>query len=271
MRGVTRYFLLTYAMTWVCFAASMLQALSAVRQPLLLIGAFAPMLVAIALTWRADGGAGARALLGRLGRWRVGVRWYVFALGYMLAIKGAVAVTYRLMYGTWPAIGTQPWYQLLLLVVVAGIIGGPLGEEVGWRGYALPRLAERFGLARASLLLGAVWALWHAPLFFIPGGDQLGQALLPYVLRVIGMSVALAWGYQGTGGSLLLCVLMHSAINQSKDIVPGIVPGATNPFTLHASAATWLTTMFVWVVAVFLLARMSRTTVMAPLPSATLA
>jgi uncharacterized protein len=272
MRGVTRFFVLTYAMTWTCFLASALvlrtPAIASLRWPLLLIGAFAPSLVAVWLTARDDGRAGVRALLRRLLQWNVGARWYAFALGYMLVVKAAVAVTYRLAFGVWPSIGAQPWYQLLLLVVVAGIIGGPLGEEVGWRGYALPRLADRYGMARASVLLGVVWALWHLPLFFLPGGDQLGQAIVPYVLRVIGMSVAIAWLYQHSNGSLLLAVLMHSAINQSKDIVPSAVPGATDPFALHASATAWLTTLVVWLVAAYLLVRMSRARVVAPLAPA---
>jgi len=267
MRGVTRFFLLTYAVTWSFFAATALPAFTGARVPLLLVGAFAPTLIAFALRARESGRAGVQDLLRRLVRWKVGARWYLFALGYMVAIKGAVAVTYRVLYGSWPAFGTQPWYQLLVLVVVAGIIGGPLGEEVGWRGYALPRLAERHGLAVASLLLGVVWAFWHLPLFFLPGGDQLGQALLPYVLRVIGMSVAIAWMWQHTDGSLLLCVLMHSAINQSKDLVPAVVTGATNPFVLQASAVAWLTTAFVWVIAAYLLARMARVRATSALPS----
>jgi membrane protease YdiL (CAAX protease family) len=144
-------------------------------------------------------------------------------------------------------------------MVVATIFGGPLGEEIGWRGYALPRLTERFGLARASLALGLIWACWHLPVFFIPGLDQYGQSFPVYVLQVTALSVAMAWLYVHTNGSLLLAILMHSAINQSKDIVPSARSIATNPFALNASLVAWLTIGLLWISAGYFLVRMHRT------------
>src|ERR1700676_2285886 len=106
------------------------------------------------------------------------------------------------------------------------------GEEIGWRGYALPRLAARFGLARASLLLGVLWGCWHLPLFFVPGVDNYGQSFPVFVLGTTALSVAIAWLYAHTNGSLLLTMLMHSAVNQTLGIVPSAVANATNPFAL---------------------------------------
>src|SRR5947207_7862532 len=100
MRATTRFFILTFATTWACFIASALvmrvATVASLRWPLLVIGAFAPSLVAVWLTAKDEGRAGVRALLRRLLQWQVGARWYVFALGYMVAVKAAVAVTYRL-------------------------------------------------------------------------------------------------------------------------------------------------------------------------------
>jgi membrane protease YdiL (CAAX protease family) len=262
---LVRFFALTFAVTWTCFIAAAavsgglwpaVPGLAWLRWPLLLVGAFAPSAVAVWLTARADGRAGALALLRRLLAWRVGARWYLFAAGYMAAIKLTVALVHRVATGAWPRFGGEAWYVLLLAMVVSAVVGGPLGEEIGWRGYALPRLAERVGLARASLLLGVIWAGWHLPVFFIPGLDQFGQSFPVYLLQVTALSVAFAWLYGHTNGSLLLAVLFHSAINQSKDIVPSRLTTPENPFALSTSLVAWLTVLLLWVCAGYFLVHM---------------
>jgi len=263
--SLLKFFSLTYAVTWTCFiaaaalsgsVASAVPALAGLRWPLLILGAFAPSTVALWLTARADGSPGTRALLRRVLSWRVGARWYGFALGYMAAIKLAVALVHRVATGAWPRFGQEAWYVILAATVVATVFGGPVGEEIGWRGYALPRLAARFGLARGSVLLGPIWACWHLPLFFIPGLDQYGQSFPVYVLQVIALSIAMAWLYGHTNGSLLLAMLMHSAVNQSKDIVPSAVPAAMNPLALSTSLVAWLTIALLWISAGYFLVRM---------------
>jgi membrane protease YdiL (CAAX protease family) len=132
------------------------------------------------------------------------------------------------------------------------------GEEIGWRGYALPRLADRLGLSTGSVLLGIVWASWHLPLFFIPVADTLGQSFPLYLLQVTALSVAMGWLYWRTGGSLLLVMLLHAAVNNTKDIVPSAVPGATNPFALSTSLVAWLTVALLWICAAYFLVRMRK-------------
>jgi hypothetical protein len=262
MDSLLRFVSITFAVTWACFIAAALlsgvPALAGLRWPLLILGAFAPSAVAVWLTARTQGRAGTRALLRRVVAWRVALRWYAFALGYMAAIKLAVALVHRAITGAWPQFGHQTWYVVIAAMIVATIFGGPLGEEIGWRGYALPRLASRFGLARASVLLGLIWACWHLPVFFMPGLDQYGQSFPVYLLQVTALSVAMAWLYANTNGSLLLAILMHSAVNQSKDIVPSIVTTATNPLALSTSLVAWLTIALLWICAAYFLVRMSR-------------
>jgi membrane protease YdiL (CAAX protease family) len=257
VRQVVIFFAITYALTWAFFLGAV-PASSGLRVTLILIGSFAPSLVAVALTARSSGRPGVGELLGRLLKWRVRIRWYVFALCYMAAIKLAVAVVFRVTHGHWPHFGPHSVATILVLIVVAGIIGGPLGEEVGWRGYALPRLTARFGLAPASLILGLVWSCWHLPLFFLAvGGDQHGQSFPTYLLQVTALSVAMAWLMGNTGGSLLLAVLFHSAINQTKDLVPSRVPGAHHAWALSSSSVAWLTVALLWLCAAYFLSRMS--------------
>lgn len=222
------------------------------------IGVFAPLLVAVLLTARDEGDAGVRALLRRLVQWDVGLRWYAFALTFTIAIKLAVALIHRLVTGEWPTFGSEPLYIMLAATIGSTLIFGQAGEEVGWRGYALPRLATRFGLAGASVVLGIIWATWHLPLFFIAGTDTSGQSFPLYLLQVTAISVAIAWLYANTSGSLLLTMLMHSAVNNTKDIVPSAEQSATSPYALSTSPVGWLTAALLWVCAGYFLVRMQR-------------
>jgi CAAX protease family protein len=264
--SLLKFFSLTYTVTWVCFITaatishgkvSTAPALAVVRVLLLLLGTFAPSLVALGVTARENGILGTQALLRGLFEWRVDARWYLFAIGYMVAIKLTVALVHRVIAGSWPRFGDEAWY----VIVVAIIISTPVqaGEEIGWRGYALPRLAARFGFARASVLLGLIWACWHLPLFFVPGIDKYGQSFPVWALGVTALSVAITWLYAHTNQSLLLVMLMHSAVNQTIGIVPSAVAGAANPFALSPSLVAWLTLAILWITAGYFLVRMPTT------------
>ena len=194
-------------------------------------GAFAPGIVALLLTAWKEGVDGVRALIGRILIADVAARYYLFAVSYMLSVKLTAAMLHRAMLGTWPRFGDEP----LLLMPLAVAFSTPFqaGEELGWRGYALPRLAARFGLARAGLVLGAIWAFWHLPQFYIADADTYHQPFIVWGAQVIAISVTFAWLYAKTGGSLLLVMLLHAAINNTKDIVPAGAAPPPGVFSLH--------------------------------------
>jgi membrane protease YdiL (CAAX protease family) len=249
---------MTYALMWACFitVALTVSARTTLGTALVLVGAYAPALVALVLTARNEGSVGVSALLDGILRWQVSARWYVFAAGYVAAIKLTAAIVHRLIAGSWPAFGSESVY--LVLLAIAFSTPFQAGEEIGWRGYALPRLTARFGLARASLLLGLIWAVWHLPQFFIVEADTYGQSFTVFVIQVVALSVAMAWLYARTNGSLLLVMLMHSAVNNSKDIVPSAVSGGASPFGLSASLVAWITVALLWICALYFLARMPK-------------
>lgn len=257
-----KYFALTYTVTWTCWAAAAWTTRGTAATParatvggiLFLLGVFAPGIIALAFTDRAEGRAATIALLRRAVEWRVGARWYAFALGFMPAIKLLSALAHRVVTGEWPRFGQEAWYLMAVAIVVSTWVQA--GEEIGWRGYALPRLSSRFGLAAASVILGIIWATWHLPLFFVATADTFGQSFPLYLLQVTALSIAAAWLYWSTKGSLLLVMLLHAAINNTKGIVPSAAANATNPFTLNASLVGWLTVGFLWIAAAFFLVRM---------------
>ena len=264
MRSLLKFFLLTFAASWIFWAAWFAISRTVAGRPtlgilagvVLLLGVFAPAMVALALTQHGEGRAATLALLGRIFKWDVGWRWYLFALALMPVVKLSVAVVHRILTGGWPRFGETPWYLMVAAVAVSTWVQA--GEEIGWRGYALPRLSESFGLAPASIILGVVWATWHLPLFFFSGSDKLGQSFPLYVLQVTALSVAMAWLYWRTRGSLLLVMLLHAAVNNTKDVFPSADPNATSPWALSQSLVAWLTVALLWIAAAYFLFRMRK-------------
>ena len=250
------FVVLTFALSWSLWFASGAASPAGPNTPIFLLGVFAPGIVALGLTALHGGHAAVLALLRRLVDWEVPARWYVFAVSYMLAIKLSAALVHRIAFGAWPAFGQEPFLLMLGATVASTLMGGQVGEELGWRGYALPRLAARFGVGLASILLGGIWALWHLPLFFAPVGDTFGQSFPLYLLQVIALSVTMAWVYSHTRGSLLPVMLLHAAVNNTKDIVPSVDAGATNPWALSHSSIAWITVALMWLGAGYFLIRM---------------
>jgi len=253
------FFLTTFAVTWSLWLAASTVTSAGPRAVLFLLGTFTPGLVAVALTRRATGRAGVLALLRRLVDWQVSVRWYIFALSYIAAVKLTVAVVHRAAIGTWPRFGDVPWYLMIAAAIASTVVGGQVGEELGWRGYALPRLTARWGLGGASVLLGVVWAIWHLPLFFVDGASTQGQSFPLYLLQVTALSVAMAWLLAKTRGSLLPVMLLHAAVNNTKDIVPSAEAHATNPWGLSQSPVAWLTVALLSICAGYFLLQIRRT------------
>jgi membrane protease YdiL (CAAX protease family) len=252
------FFAGSFAAAWALWipVAVGIHAANALGWVLVTIGALTPAMVALALTAHDQGGAGVRALVAPVTQGRVAARWYLFALGYTVAVKLGVALLHRVLTGGWPRFGDLSW----LLIPFAIAISTPVqsGEEIGWRGYALPRLAARIGLARASLVLGVIWAAWHLPLFFVRWNDTWRQSFVVFTLQVTAISVAFAWLWERTGHSLLLPMLLHAAVNNTKDIVPSATPGGAGTFGLHASLVAWLTVALFWACALVMLVWMAR-------------
>lgn len=175
----------------------------------------------IALAWIEGRGGAVRELLSRGLRWRVGASWWLVAL--LLPAIPPVVSLYLATPFTQHAVswsGVQPLYtvipSLVLLIVFAGI-----GEEFGWRGFAIPRVESKHTALMACLIIGSFHALWHLPLFFIKGemyqtlAAQIGivPAFLGYAALVLGLTVQLAWIFNNTGGSVLLAAVYHGAGN----------------------------------------------------------
>jgi membrane protease YdiL (CAAX protease family) len=115
-----------------------------------------------------------------------------------------------------------PLLPLLFLTIL--VIGGPLGEELGWRGYLLPEMLARGGPFRASLLVALAWFVWHVPLFWLEGAAQKGGSLILFGVSVAASSVLFTWIYVGSGKSLLAALLVHTMFNFPSFCLSGVFP-----------------------------------------------
>ena len=191
------------------------------------IGAFGPSLAALLLAAGQNGKPGLRDLLGKLFLWRVHWGWYAFSiLGPPLIMLAAIQI-YR-----WQGGGGLVWndpsqWYLSLAVLLYVLFTSVIGEEIGWRGYALPGLLSRVQTLGASLLVGAVWALWHLPLFWLPGDFHQELPLLVFFLQVAASSVIYGWMFVNTRGSLLLPNLFHAVTNTAVGLLP-VLPMSTD-------------------------------------------
>jgi len=218
------FFLLTFAITWgiaallLLFPAQMTAWFGpmSARNPLFRLAVFAPTLAALLVTWRTAGFAGLRTLLGRLVRWRFGFQWYLVVL---LGIP-ALGLCATLLGNGKPAFGLAQWYLFIpALVSQIYLDPGPLGEELGWRGYALPRLLVGRTPLAASLILGVIWFIWHLPAFLIGGTPQTSLSLPAFFLSALALSILATWLYSNTQGSVLPSLLLHLTANFALNLL----------------------------------------------------
>ncbi len=215
-RPLLGFVLLTFLISWTAWGVVALLGVEPginVGGLLWLIGGLGPPVAAVVLTQIANGNQSTRELPRRIVRWRVGWRWY----GVTMLFPGAVVTSTLLLDSQIRGLNTPipgPEFVLLFvgLVIASSIIGGGL-EEIGWRGFMLPRLQSSFDALTASVVVGVVWMLWHAPLFVVPGVVQTDLPVLPFVVQGIALAVVFTWLYNSTRGSVLLAVLLHGSFN----------------------------------------------------------
>jgi membrane protease YdiL (CAAX protease family) len=242
--GLPLFFALTFGYTWglglvYALAPHLIEAIAGPMSMgpnwLVRSAVYAPTLAALVVA-SLQGRAAVRDLFARLLRWRIWLGWYVLPVAGIAAI----ALAARAAAGTLPPI--QPSNQWLA-IVGAGLLAlvvdpGPLGEELGWRGFALPRLQERWNGLTSALVLGAIWAVWHLPAFLIPGLPQHEIPFWAFFVAVVSASVLMTWVVNNAGGSVLPAMLMHWANNLFADLHPAAAPYTAIAFALAAIAVT---------------------------------
>jgi uncharacterized protein len=244
------FFALTGVWSWTCWllVPAVTERSGFAANTLFFLGGFGPSIAAIILVGLLDGRAGLRAWFVRCLRWRShwGYGWLVLALLSPLAVLTSAAAMQIALGGRVspsPANGHLP--MLIANFFLVFLVGGPLGEELGWRGFALPLMQKVMSWRVASLVLGAIWGVWHLPLFWVSGSSQAHSSVLAFFALIVATSVFYAWLFNRTTGSIVAVLLLHTASNTWPFVVP-ILPTDTDqrPYflvvTLVVAAAIWL-------------------------------
>jgi membrane protease YdiL (CAAX protease family) len=220
------FFALAYAMAWVAWLPLVLSSAGLGLLPITLglewslPGTYAPLIAAL-IVQRVG-----------TGRWRIGPvlgPWPQLASG--LAVGAiAIAAATLLLPIVWLS-GTDfhlaPWRVFLaypMAIAVALGQGGPIGEEPGWRGFALPRMQARWQPLPAAVGLGIVWAFWHAPLFLVSTWEQLPIAA--YVALIIALSIVMSTASNLANGSIIVAIVLHAMFNGAPRVFGPLVVGA---------------------------------------------
>ncbi len=218
------YFVLAYVITWIIVSPLVASALGllhlSIPPQIHYLGAYGPLLAAVIVTGITGGAAGLRELGTRMIKWRVGIVWILIALFSPALLFALSAVILRLTGTPWPDFSQFgrsedfPTFGLIANWIIWTLTLG-IGEETGWRGFALPRLQKNHSALTATLILTVFWALWHVPAFFYrPQYLGLGVVgTIGFFLLLIPGAIFLTWLYNSTRGSILMVALWHGAWN----------------------------------------------------------
>jgi membrane protease YdiL (CAAX protease family) len=258
---------LTFAISWTIWLGLILGSLDIQTLPgavLNVVAIAGPSIAALVLATILGRGE-LRRLLAGFSLSRLTVRWTVVALVLPLAMMAvAIAVSVTALGAPSPGLTLTLAGVVLAEFVRVLFLGGPVGEELGWRGFALPRLQQRTNALAASILLGIIWGLWHLPMYFVLGtgqseilraGASPAFAIGGFVGWTIGLSVLFTWLFNQTGGSLLVVILFHAAVN-----LAAFLPSAVG----SGGAASLLNVLITWLVAIGVVVRFGRARLASP-------
>lgn len=227
------YFLLTFLLSWLIWIPLALNYFSllpfkideSAASALPLLGTVGPAIAASLVTLLSGGRTAGRELWGQLGRWRLKWTWYIAAALVFPVLVFVVAWIYHLLFP-----GSSLPYQnlsfsgFLVIMIILAVSG--IGEEVGWRGFALPQMQKRWSALHTSLLLGTIHTLWHLPFWTALGElDLFGWTywILSWVW-ILALSIYITWIMNNTGNSLLMALLLHWSLNV---VMVGYLPVTT--------------------------------------------
>lgn len=212
------FFVLAFAFSWTFWIGASLRGFTESQGLLAVVpGAFGPPLAALTVHWITGGET--RSWIPTVLRIRTRFRWYAIALMIPVAmVSVATLVLFILAVDLHVAELPSRVLAFLPTVLFMTLLGGGQ-EELGWRGFALPRLEQRLQPSIGALALGVVWAVWHLPLFYVPGTSQFGTPFAVYGFGVVGLSILFAWLFNRSA-SVAVVMLLHGSYNAALILYP---------------------------------------------------
>lgn len=217
------FFFIAFILAWVLMGLAVAQnygwiELAIPLEPILIIGSWIPNIAAflvIAFVLKRKGGI--KKLFKGWLKFKVSALWYMVTLSPLI-LSALSIIIYKLLYGVAPVEGILYDPTGLIVLIVMITITGAMGEELGWRGFALPWLQSRMNALSASILLGMLWVIWHAPLWFAGLGFE-EMPFLAYAIIGISFTVLVTWACNNSRGSLVIASLFHLTLNISINII----------------------------------------------------
>ena len=229
-KPVILFVLLTYIISWAFIYPSFQMILHSKNKdipPLAfigLIGQYGPTIIALVIVTWFYGKSDCKNLLRKYLQWKQPLKWYLFVLLLPVLIRFAATLSTSFSgYKNQFAITTESFYMLPVFLLIA-LPFGPLGEELGWRGFLLPELLKKNNWVVSSLVTGCVWTVWHLASFTLPGAalpsvfEVNAFTLFLYFLETLFKSFILTFVYLKTNGNLILAILLHASQNASSNI-----------------------------------------------------
>ncbi|MFW5900194.1 MAG: CPBP family intramembrane glutamic endopeptidase [Halodesulfurarchaeum sp.] len=254
------FLLITYSFTWVIqgIVAAMGLEASWTQSILIGFGAFGPPVGAGVVIWASGGDL--RQWIGQFFIWRIGAKWWGIALGLPFLILG-IGVALFVALGGPINLDSLPFPGIYLFVLAWGTVWGGGQEDLGWRGFMLPLLQDKYSALASSMIVGVSWAGWHLPLFLnaatTHGGWGLSQQLI-WVVSILAGSILWTWMYNNTG-SVLAVAVFHAGINgmgvfhpaDLEALAPGGVPDSALNLLAEVTGAVPLVLLAVILVAIY--------------------
>lgn len=221
------FFALAFVLSWIAVLPLILNPTLS-PEPFQILGAFVgPTLSSLIVLVLTQGWRSLPPFFARYIQWRAGIGWWLIVLfGTLFAVTAVATVVVSTEVLTALIANLPVALATYLITLVTGIILGPLWEEPGWRGFALPRLQSRYGPLLGTLVLGALWAAWHIPGFF---GGWLSGSPLALLVSSLAFSMIMTWVYNHTRGSILLMILLHSSSNATLALGALVLPSSMPP------------------------------------------
>lgn len=263
-RNPWKFFLLTFAYSWTIWIPSVLDGIgidlpfdvTGYSMVVVIIGAFAPMMAAITLVTREAGWKGVKAFFGQVLDFRFKPGYLVIALALPVLIHAiahylAPAIGLDVAKTLFPTeISVAPIVLAIPYFILMLVIGGGQ-EEFGWRGYAQEPLQEKIGVIPASLVIGAIWGIWHLPLWFMTGDLHSAYSFLAFVMMTTSISIVYAWLYNSSGKKLIVVMFFHAMSNTAAPLLPflhGIEGKPETAYWIYAAVNVFFGIIFAYVI-----------------------
>ncbi len=238
-KPLVNFFILSFILAWMFMSIGVVQNYGLVRfpiplEPFIILGSWTPNIAAFLVMGliirRKDG---IKHLILGWAKWKVSPLWYLVSLSPVLLSLITLGI-YRVLYGVFPTTELFSNPALLLPLLLINILTGATGEQLGWRGFALPWFQTKMSALLSSIVLGLIWSFWHIPLWFAGIGHE-SFPFWAYSIIGVSFSILVTWACNNTRGSMLIASLFHLFLNLGVSMInPIATPLLAVVFALYA-------------------------------------